>query len=67
MLPLKDMRRVPFYANTNDDSHCVQAAFRIMLKYFLPDQEFGYRELDNLTAKVGNHGTWWPPGLTSFA
>ena len=60
------MHQVSFYANTSDDSHCVQAAFRIMLKYFLPDQEFRYSELDRLTEKAGNQGTWWPPGLTSF-
>lgn len=60
------MGKVPFYANTSDDTHCVQAAFRIMLKHFLPNREFTYEELDKLTQKAVNKGTWWPPGLINL-
>lgn len=54
---------VPFYPNTDDDLHCFQAALRMVLKYFLPDREFTWEELDKLTAKVEGLGTWPMAGL----
>jgi len=57
------MKNVTFYANTADDTHCVQASFRIMLKYFLPELEFTYDHLDVMSQKQSGKGTWWPPML----
>lgn len=57
------MKKVPFFANTPDDTHCVQAGFRIMLKYFLPEREFSYEQLDRMSRKQPGKGTWWPPML----
>ena len=54
---------VPFYANTPDDTHCFQAALRMMLKYFLPDKEFSWEELEKRTAKVEGLWTWTMAGL----
>lgn len=57
------MRQVPFYANTADDTHCVQAAFRSILKYYLPDLDFSFEQLDQISRKQPGKGTWWPPLL----
>ena len=57
------MKDVPFFANTDDDTHCVQASFRIMLKYFMPECDFSYEQLDEMSQKQAGKGTWWPPLL----
>jgi hypothetical protein len=57
------MKPVPFFANTSDDTHCVQASFKIMLKYFLPERDFTFVELDKMSQKRPGKGTWWPPML----
>jgi hypothetical protein len=54
---------VPFYANTRDDTHCFQAALRMVLKYFLPDRDFSWEELDAITAKKIGLSTWPMAGL----
>lgn len=48
---------VPFYAN-KDETHCFQACLRMMLKHFLPEREFTFRELDDISAKVEGLWTW---------
>lgn len=56
-------RVIPFYSNTPDDMRCVQACFRMVLKYFFPDKEFSWEELDKLLhAEIGK-GTWWHAAL----
>lgn len=50
--------KVPFYANTDDGTHCFQACLRMMLKYYLPERDFTWRELDAISAKVENQWTW---------
>jgi len=52
------LKSVPFYSNTPDDTHCVQAAFRSILKYFLPDRDFSWAELEEMSAKVPDMSTW---------
>jgi len=50
--------KVPFFSNTEDGTHCFQAALRIVLGHFWPDREFMYEELDKITAKVPGKWTW---------
>lgn len=50
--------RVPFYGNTPDNTHCYQAALKMILKYFLPEKEFSWEELETITAKVEGLWTW---------
>lgn len=57
------MLDIPFYANTPDDTHCFQAALKMVLKYFLPQQEFSFQQLENMTAKVEGKWTWPMAGL----
>lgn len=49
---------IPFYSNTPDDTHCFQACLKMALKYFLPNRDFSWRELDKMSAKKKNLWTW---------
>lgn len=49
---------VPFYSNTPDNTHCFQAAIKSVLKYFLPEREFSFEELDQLSNKKEDLWTW---------
>lgn len=61
-----DPQAVPFWANTEDDTHCFQASCRMMLGYFLPNREFSWQELEKLSAKKANMSTWPQKMLLSF-
>jgi len=54
---------VPFYSNTPDDTHCFQAALKMVLKYFLPEKEYSWEELEKKTAKVEGLWTWTMAGI----
>lgn len=49
---------VPFYSNTADDTHCMQASLKMILKHFHPEKEFSWAELDEITEKVPDKWTW---------
>ncbi len=49
---------VPFYSNTPDNTHCWQAALKMVIKYFQPDKEYSWEELDKYTEKIGDLWTW---------
>ena len=49
---------VPFYSNTQDNTHCYQAALKMVLKYFKPNEEYSWEQLDQITAKVKDLWTW---------
>ena len=55
--------QVPFYSNTPDDTHCFQAAMRMVLKYFWPNRDFSWKELEKITAKIEGLWTWPMAGL----
>jgi hypothetical protein len=55
-------RDVPFYANP-DDTHCFQAAIRMVVKCFRPAEEYSWTQLDAITGKVDGYGTWPFAGL----
>ena len=46
---------IPFYKNP-DEYLCGEVSLRTALKYFFPDKEFSYGELDKLTKH--NYGSW---------
>ena len=52
------MRNIPFFANSADNTHCVQAAFDTILKTFLLERDFSIYELDELTKKASGKATW---------
>lgn len=49
---------IPFYSNTTDDTHCVQAALRMIVKYFQPDTDYSWQELEDITGKNDAYWTW---------
>ena len=63
---MEEMKTVPFYSNTKDDTHCVQAVFRMALKHFLPTREYSWKELDRMTQKETGKGTWWFPAVPAL-
>lgn len=57
---------VPFYSNTSDDTHCFQAAIKMVLKFFWPEKEFSWEELEKITAKAPGLWTWPMAGMIWF-
>lgn len=57
-------RKVPFYSNLPDNTHCYQAGLKMVLKYFEPENEYSWEELEKLTGKV--EGLWTWPQQTSI-
>jgi hypothetical protein len=50
---------LPFYSNTKDNTHCYQAALRMILKKIYPRKEFSYKKLEKIFDKP--KGKWsWP-------
>lgn len=54
---------IPFYSNTEDNTHCFQAGLRMVMKYFWPEEEYTWDELDRITAKVEGLWTWPTAGI----
>ncbi len=54
---------VPFFRNLPDNMHCFQACLKMVLKYFLPTQDFSWAELDGITGKEKDCWTWPFVGL----
>ncbi len=50
--------KVPFFSNTNDGTHCFQAALGSVIKYFEPEKKITMDELDVISAKVPGKWTW---------
>jgi hypothetical protein len=53
---------IPFYENA-DNTHCYQAVFRMLLKYYIPEKDFSWKELDKITAKIDGLWTWPMAGM----
>jgi len=58
-------REIPFYANTPEDTRCVQACSRMILKYLL-DREFSWEELDDLMQSGAGEATSPVAALTGM-
>ena len=54
---------VPFYGNTEDNTHCFQASIRSMAKYFWPEREYTWIELEAITGKEPGKWTWSLAGI----
>jgi len=51
-------KSIPFYSNTPDDTHCYQAALKMIIAYFSPDENYSWKELEEISAKVPKLWTW---------
>lgn len=49
---------IPFYKNLDDDTHCIQAALKIVLGFYNPEKEYSFEELNKITAHVPGKWTW---------
>lgn len=54
---------VPFWENTDDDLHCVQACFGMMLAYYFPRDRLSWDELEEITGFVPGYWTWTAKGF----
>lgn len=57
------MRSIPFFSNTSDDTHCYQAALKMIIGSFWPSENYSFSELDKITQKVDGLWTWPTAGL----
>lgn len=62
----KPLRQVPFIANTSDDTHCLQAAYMSIAKYFDPNFSIPMDEWSGYTGYEEGLGTWANAGLVWF-
>lgn len=61
------MIKVPFISNTKDDLHCLQAAYMMIAKYFLPSFDISWEDWSKLTGFEEAKGTWASSGIFWFA
>lgn len=54
---------IPFYSNTPDNTHCFQAAIRMVLKHFYPNEEYSWEQLETITGKKEGLWTWNMAGM----
>ena len=52
------MLKIPFYQNTKDNTHCVQAALKSVLKFHFPKKHYSFTYLDRVTAHKKGLWTW---------
>ncbi len=63
---VKINKNIPFYLNP-DNTHCYQACFKMVMKYFFPNENYSFKKLDEITAKVEGLWTWPMAGLIWLA
>lgn len=51
----------PFVANSDDDKHCVNAVFRMVLKHFL-NEDMSWEQIDTITKVIPGKGIWTVAG-----
>ncbi|MCA9373034.1 peptidase C39 family protein [Candidatus Woesebacteria bacterium] len=52
------MLHIPFFENTTDNTHCFQAVVRMVAKFYWPEEEYSWEELDQVTGKEPGMWTW---------
>jgi len=55
---MRIIKDVPFYKNTSDNTHCFQAGLKMILKFFIPNRDFSFEELDVISEKKEGLWTW---------
>ncbi len=58
---------VPFIQNTEDDLHCLQAAYMMIVKYYRPDFKVDWNEWSKVTGFEIGKGTWASAGVLWFS
>jgi len=57
------IKNFPFFSNLEDDSHCLQSCFKMILKNYYPEKDFTFGQLDKMTDKSEGKWAWPPAGL----
>ncbi len=57
------MKDIPFYPNLKDNLHCFEACLRSALKYFFPEKDYSWKEIDKITQKQRRKLSWPMAGL----
>jgi hypothetical protein len=60
---MKYLKEIPFFENASDGMHCFQASLKMIMKYFWPDENYSWDELDKITSKAPGLWTWQMAGL----
>lgn len=55
-------KEIPFFKNP-DHTHCYQASLKMIAKYYWPEQDYSWEELDKVTAKIKDLWTYPTAGL----
>lgn len=60
------MREVPFVANSKDDLHCLQSAYKMIAQYFMSDFNMDWEKWSAVTGFEEGRGSWASAGLLWF-
>ncbi|RJO60020.1 hypothetical protein C4544_06670 [candidate division WS5 bacterium] len=55
-------KKIPFYKNP-DNTHCYQAVIKMLTKYYWPNKNYSWTELDEFTAKQKDKWTYPTAGM----
>ncbi len=61
------INRIPFYSNTADDTHCLQACMKMIAGCFWPDKNYSFGQLDSITDKRPGLWSWSESMVVWFA
>lgn len=53
-----EMKKIPFFSNTADGTHCYQAALKMVLTFLSPKGSWPFEKLDKLSQKLEGKWTW---------
>lgn len=57
-------RKIPYFSNENDDNtYCLLACIRMLLKYYFPAQDYSWEKLEEITNKPVGKWAWPMAGL----
>ncbi|MBU0974872.1 hypothetical protein KKD03_04185 [Patescibacteria group bacterium] len=56
------MKIVPYYPNSEDNIHCLQACIKSALAFYFPNEKFEDNVVDQKTLQIGGW-SWFPPAV----
>ncbi|MCD6476997.1 MAG: hypothetical protein J7K26_02425 [Candidatus Aenigmarchaeota archaeon] len=51
---------IPIFPNSSDDIHCLQACMKMVLKYYFPEKDFSFEQINELMG-LGKRKLWSTP------
>jgi len=62
MRTLRAYKSIPFFENSADNIHCLQACVKSLLAHYFPEKGFSDQEIDKETLQTGGF-SWLPPSV----